>query len=448
MTPHLTFSHVSRLEEITDEGLRPAAEVYRSAFAGRPYDEIFTSGEAIARLIHILEQQGDLLLGKVDDVVTSLAGGYLKMDGTYYIEELAVAPDYQRQGIGRRTLDALMRIAALRDPRRFEGRTAVDNERAMALYQSAGFVAQAGTEAVPVRRYDGLVGLDERQYLSTPALDESERLRTLKRVTIVSASGNPTALVFDQLLGADRRLLHADVLLAWQDIARAQPKVEQCAFVMPARDARAVARLEMFGGEFSGNATRSAAWLVTGGRDYAGLIEASGTRYPLWFEVKDGSVTLEMPLADHVRAVALTEEGLFVSLDGMIQIVVDDPASLGDISPRQLLLRLLHENKYGLADQPAVGVSFYHDSSRSAEFCVWVRETGTILDETACGSGTAAICVASAHAWMEATRMTVTQPSGEEITAEIQMSENQTRTMRLTISGNVTTLHDGELRLR
>src|SRR5205814_901549 len=71
VTPHLTFSHVSRLEEITDEGLRPAAEVYRSAFAGRPYDEIFTSGEAIARLIHILEQQGDLLLGKVDDVVTS-----------------------------------------------------------------------------------------------------------------------------------------------------------------------------------------------------------------------------------------------------------------------------------------------------------------------------------------------------------------------------------------
>ena len=46
--PRMMFAHVSTLEEIADEGLRSAAEIYRRVFTGKPYGEVFTSDEAAA----------------------------------------------------------------------------------------------------------------------------------------------------------------------------------------------------------------------------------------------------------------------------------------------------------------------------------------------------------------------------------------------------------------
>lgn len=448
ITSALKFSHVLTLDELDERTRQRVLAIYCRAFAGAPYYESITPDEAAARLRHTLERGGDLLLGGVDGTVASFAGGYPKPDGIYYIEELAVAPEYQRQGLGRRTFDALLQHAASRQPRRFEGKTAVGNRRARALYESAGF-APAGTEVVPARRQGGVVGLDERLHLSKPSLDDGERLRTLKRVAIAYPGGNATALVFDQLRTANRTLLHSDVVRSWQAAEKRRPAIEQCGFVTLPRDVRAVARVEMFGGEFSGNATRSAAWLVTGGQNYVGLIEASGVAEPLWFQVKDGLVTLEMPvpIGDH-PLVTMVDEGVLVRLDGIAQIVVDIRSRCAQTRPRHLLAQLLHHNTYGLAQLPAVGVSYYDKVSRSAEFCVWVRDVGTIVEETACGSGTCAIGVASALAWSEATRIIVTQPSGEAITTEVHAGASLSAPPRLTISGRVAVLHDGEIKIQ
>lgn len=444
VTSALKFSRVPVLDELDEQRRQRVLEIYCRVFSGAPYNESFTTDEAAARLRYTLERGGDLLLGEVEGTVASFAGGYLKPDGTYYIEELAVAPEYQRQGLGRRTFDALLQHAAHRQPRRFEGKTAVGNRRARALYESAG-CAPAGTEVVPVRRQGGVIGLDERLRLSKPPLDDDERLRTLKRVAIAYPGGNATALVFDQLPTVNRTLLHSGIVQSWQAAEKRRPAIEQCGFVTLPRDARAVARVEMFGGEFSGNATRSAAWLVTGGRNYVGLIEASGVAEPLWFQVKDGLVTLEMPApsGDH-PLVTMVDEGVLVRLEGIAQVVVD--AQRAQAMPHHLLSQLLRHNTYGLAQLPAVGVSYYDKSSKSAEFCVWVRDVGTIVEETACGSGTCAIGVASALAWSEATRIVVTQPSGEAITTEV--CADLSNPTWLTISGRVAVLYDGEIKIQ
>src|SRR5687768_3779955 len=76
--------------------------------------------------------------------------------------------------------------------------------RALDTYQSA-FAPERVYEVVPQRRQDGDIGLDERVYLSNPPSLERERPETLKRTAIAYPSGNTTAIVFDQLLYADRK---------------------------------------------------------------------------------------------------------------------------------------------------------------------------------------------------------------------------------------------------
>ena len=100
-------------------------------------------------------------------------------------------------------------------------------------------------------------------------------------MAVAYPSGNTTAIVFDQLLSIERKVLNDSIMRSWKATNPAEPEIEQCCFLTPALSSEAVARVEMFGGEFCGNATRSAAWLVTGGEDYSGLIEVSGAENPL-----------------------------------------------------------------------------------------------------------------------------------------------------------------------
>jgi diaminopimelate epimerase/GNAT superfamily N-acetyltransferase len=413
--------------------------MYREAFADPPYSEAFSDEEAREALEYILEQKGNLLIGKLRGKVVSLVGGYAKPDGVYYIEELAVMPDQQGNGYGRTTFQALLATTGAQAADRLEVRTTAANTKAIKLYESAGFTQEIRTELVAQMRQDNTIGLDERVYLSKPPFAEKERLANLKRIAIAYPSGNTTAVVFDQLLSADRKVLNNAIMDTWKNNGNNQPEIEQCCFISQSSDPRAIARVEMFGGEFCGNATRSAAWLITSGKDYKGLIEVSGAARPLEFTVKNGDVSVEMPLPNDRTLFQLVPEGTLVQLDGITQLVVADQ------DPRQLLTQLLRENKYSLASQPAVGVSSYNPSSSKAKFCVWVNEVDTIFDETACGSGTSAIGIAVTAKDQTSTMLPVTQPSGETITTETTYDND--KITKSTITGKVNILYDGEMKL-
>lgn len=418
-------------------------DTYQGAFASEPYNEAFSDSEVEVALQYILDRGGDLLLGKLGGEVVSLAGGYNKSNDVYYIEELAVTPEQQGRGFGRATLGALLREADKRQVDRCEIRTTTKNDRAIELYESMGFVFERGYEVVAQRRLDGQISLDERVYLSKPSISERERRNTLKRTAIAYPSGNTTAIVFDQLSYVDRKTLNESVMSAWKSQSPSQPEIEQCCFVTLPRDPEAVARVEMFGGEFCGNAARSVAWMVTKGKNYTGLIEVSGVERPLEFRVNEGEVKVEMPLPKDKTLVQQVAEGSLVQLDGISQLVVTQRSD--EQTPRDLLTALLKSDKYGLASQPAVGVSYYDQTSGKAEFCVWVKDLDTIFDETACGSGTSAIGVALADETGQSVNMNVIQPSGETIRTEASYTKG--RVNKSFIAGEVAVLYDGEYKL-
>jgi diaminopimelate epimerase len=149
-----------------------------------------------------------------------------------------------------------------------------------------------------------------------------------------------------------------------------------------------------------------------------------------------------MPLPQGGELVRRVSEGWLVQLDGIAQLVT---APEQEQTPRQLLESLLSGNKYQLTEQPAVGVSVYDEASKRAAFCVWVKEVGTIIDETACGSGTCAIGVAQAWETGRSTMLDVIQPSGEAIRTEASYGPGAVNGSF--IAGGVKMLYDGALEL-
>lgn len=434
------------VEAITSPARIPkdALGVYCAAFGGAPYFEQYTPQEARSILTDILKQKGDLLIGRQDGQTVSLAAGVPRPDGTYYISELAVRPESQNKGIGRTMLAAQLEAAEARRPRRIDLRTSVRNDRARALYREAGFREAIGTTVVASQRQDGSLAIDERLYMYRPPISAGERRSKIEKIAIAYPSGNTTAVVFDQFLGDDRKALNNKVMSGWKKRSPSGTEVEQCCFVTTPRNSRALARVEMFGGEFCGNATRSVAYLLTGGQDYKGLIEVSGAPNPLEFEVKNGVVSVEMPLPRREQLATTVEEGTLVQLDGIAQLVVTDADLRKTESPRDLLKQLLKQNKYKLKDEPCVGVSYYDQTSGKAEFCVWVKAVNTTFDETACGSGTSAIGIAAATQAKGSVKLAVVQPSGESIVTEATFRGKVTKS---TIAGRVNVLYEGDLAL-
>jgi diaminopimelate epimerase len=198
----------------------------------------------------------------------------------------------------------------------------------------------------------------------------------------------------------------------------------------------------MLGGEFCGNATRSALWLLSGGQRRTGFVEVSGVDCPLIFSVRDKEVMLEMPLPRDGELVRRVDEGLIVQLDGIAQLVMSPRSNQ---LPRQLLGTLLKDNKYRLAKQPAVGISAYDEETKQATFCVWVRDIDTMFDETACGSGTSAIGVAQAWETGRSVVLDIIQPSGETIRAETTVKPGTVDASFIT--GSVSILYDGPMEL-
>lgn len=136
-------------------------------------------------------------------------------------------------------------------------------------------------------------------------------------------------------------------------------------------------------------------------------------------------------------------EGMLVQLDGITQLVVTNPVN--DQTPRQLLNDMLRQNRYDLRDQACVGVSYYDKDSSEATFCVWIKKVNTVFDETACGSGTAAIGIALATKASKSMSLSVMQPSSKAIYTEAKFADG--RISKSIIIGKVDVLFDGEFRL-
>lgn len=167
-----------------------------------------------------------------------------------------------------------------------------------------------------------------------------------------------------------------------------------------------IPRLDMMGGEFCGNACRClAALLLLEGRvqddgqgGSTGRIAASGVSTPVHFTARhlpdgavDASIRMDLPAMPDMVDIA---PGMsLVRLPGISHLLLDlalhpYPGRPGETVPGIL-------RRYGLDEAPAAGCIWFgeHGGRRFIKPVVHVRDTATIHEETACGSGTLALAL-------------------------------------------------------
>lgn len=249
--------------------------------------------------------------------------------------------------------------------------------------------------------------------------------------------------------------------------------LEQGGFLEPSERGNAVLRLQMAGGEFCGNAARSAAALIAedflNRRRFAAIadyslarqqdaaihfpLEVSGTSKTLEVsclqEGRNWRVKTEMPVLPSFENISrhLIEIGgnqlevQAVRMDGITHMLISE-ASLPFVDDKARYESILHGlgSKLGLLGEPALGCIWYSEDSGQLRIkpVVWVKAIDSYFFESACGSGTMAAALVHAKEYrLNKSKVAVLQPSGCSITAEVESNTDQRIFTRGTIEGVV-----------
>lgn len=203
------------------------------------------------------------------------------------------------------------------------------------------------------------------------------------RYVLLDPTGNLTCLVLDPADSRERETV----------TARLMDRCEQVGYLMPASRGEARGRLQMMGGEFCGNASMAtAAWLAreAGETEAEMALEVSGVPEPVGCRVrreKDGSWsgTVEMPPVGEIGPFrAGGRELTAVRMPGMTHLICEE--RLGREEAEELLRGAAEE-----LEDPALGLLQWDEGKRTMKPLVLVREAGTLVWETACGSGSTAV---------------------------------------------------------
>ena len=247
---------------------------------------------------------------------------------------------------------------------------------------------------------------------------------------ICRPGGNDTALVFGMDYTPEEKKLINDAIMAKHS------NVEQVGFI----DLDQKPELQMAGGEFCGNATRSAANCYLQGKEGEIQIIVNKTDVINAGVYNDGKSWCEIPLYYGEDAITIKEPGIFiVKMNGMVSVVLKPEVAKKYLEDKSLLKQhgMDFIKGYHLEDNEAVGIMFceYENSMLKINPIVWVKAIDTLFYETACGSGTTATCMVEAFENKSSAKVDVLQPSGLIITADITFENN--KVTKAVISGNV-----------
>lgn len=235
---------------------------------------------------------------------------------------------------------------------------------------------------------------------------------------IVRPGGNDTCLVFGNVgnvgNAAQRKTVNDAVMLAY-------PNVEQVGFVS---SSSGTVCLQMAGGEFCGNATRSAAAALLSFRTGDIMLQVSGISGTLEAGVlPNGDAYAQMPVyADPTRIRKVKDNAYIVEMEGIthyVMITDEDTTALPDKDIKNRAYDILAEN--GLLNYPASGVMYARTCAAEWRIdpVVYVRDIDTLFRETACGSGTTALGLVLAKVRNNSIEVPVVQPSGMNIIVSV-----------------------------
>lgn len=165
---------------------------------------------------------------------------------------------------------------------------------------------------------------------------------------------------------------------------------EQVAFQVPPRMG-AQGRIQMMGGEFCGNATRSFGYLLSTqlpGNPDTVIVEVSGAEQPLTVQIdrEGGRCETEMPLPVGTIQVPFDgQEYDAVCFDGIVHTIVS-----GEAKGEAFVRELLHAVQ-AAAPASAYGILFLNGENMVP--VVYVCDTDSLIWESSCGSGSMAVAV-------------------------------------------------------
>jgi diaminopimelate epimerase len=264
---------------------------------------------------------------------------------------------------------------------------------------------------------------------------------------LFSPGGNDTALVFGVETDIEKRRKIQD------EIISKHPNVEQVGFISKSSSDP---YLTMTGGEFCGNATRTAVWHYLNGSPGEITIRVSVSAEGDEKLLKAGvsEKTLEawtsIPVDSDVTKVVMDKgDGLYwVQLDGISHLVVLQRRSdaifreVGTFVDKEGLKAYANNlvRAYNLDTVDAYGVMFTENILDMIKIhpCVFIKNAGTSYYETACGSGTVAAGLVSSFLRGHGTDSSWLQPSGKFIHSSIEYQDGNI--MGAKISGEVSSI--------
>ena len=239
------------------------------------------------------------------------------------------------------------------------------------------------------------------------------------KLTIVRAdpAGNITIFVLDRIDDPALRLRAAKALLAEPSL-----KAEQVGFVIPPDTAPPAAgssaghwRLEMMGGEFCGNAARSFGLYAAREMGLRGKRELcvgiSGVPAPVPVHVDLDASAAEAEIPGPRAETVLSWEGRSLPLyffDGISHLIAE-----GLRPSRDMVISLAESVRQAGGPAAALGLMFYDPGRRFMRPAVYVKATESLVFESSCGSGTAALAAYLSRALPGGeSRWEISQPGG------------------------------------
>ena len=248
---------------------------------------------------------------------------------------------------------------------------------------------------------------------------------------VYSPCGNDTALVEGTNIDEQTKKIINNKIMNTNN------NIEQVGFVSLDR-----CKLVMAGGEFCGNATRSAAYYYLKGNSGEIDIKVSGDIIIKAGVNKEGKAWSQIPLYEGRDYIKQLDKGIFeIKISGIKYMILEKDLSKQYLSDKKNIksnaMNLLKE--YNLRESEAMGVIFLEDVNNNIKIhpVVWVRNVNTIFYETSCGSGTTAVAMLKAIQNNRSQNIDIIQPSNQIITAKIEI--NRGKIENAYILGNIRT---------
>jgi diaminopimelate epimerase len=246
-------------------------------------------------------------------------------------------------------------------------------------------------------------------------------------------AGNITILVLNPVEDPAERASLVKALLEDRRLG-----AEQVGFVRPPEEPGGLWRLEMMGGEFCGNAARSfGLWVarrqgMTGKRTQSIGISGTSRSLPVLVDLDTGEAEAAMPLPLAVEALDWEGRSLPVLIfEGIVHVIVEEGPGFDQAAFPAIRRRF--EERFPFRN--ALGLLCYDPARSFLEPWVFVYGSGSLVRESSCGSGTAALAY-----WLHLPKegslghYPIAQPGG---LIEATVRKEEGRITRLSIGGKV-----------